>query len=150
MQYMNHLSGHTEIHIVSPAVGTSCFGDGVILSSKAIKGVAIGGGELAFSSPFWLKSRIWSNSGCWASSVVSSSGGGCFIGIMEPESRSKREAVSFFLKKESNQFGFRLCIHDGFQFRISSWSWYQSLFILVQKNAPYSSFLTLFYSIERK
>ena len=80
-----------------PDVGTSCFGEVVILSSKAIKGVAKGGPELVASL---LKSRIWSNSG-WASI------GGCFR-LTGTGSRSNKE-LSFFLKW--NKFNFFFLIY---------------------------------------
>ena len=98
-------------YLLLPAVGTSCFGEVVILSSKAIKGVAGGGGappdsdwpwfEL-FWSWWWLfKSKIWSNSG--GCSVSDSFGAGrrgavCF----NPESRSK-SVPSFFLERIKNK-----------------------------------------------
>ena len=95
--FVPHCGFGRKIQIL-PDVGTSCFGELLILSSKAIKGVAGGGFRAppALTVASLLKSRIWSNSGC-------ASSGACFRLTGTTGSRSKR-LLSFFLQKVKKKF----------------------------------------------
>lgn len=113
-------------------MGTSCFGELVILSSKAMKGVAIGGGaRLALSLGVDDKSKIWSNSVCW-SPTRSSSTEGC---LRVPESRRQ---VSFFLRSRKTHWLFIKNNYVTATYAFMIFSWFLASSVMLISTMPFS------------